>query len=348
MAALPAELESAFKSISLTTTNTNTKTKTGISHDEAQIMKLHSCNEDRHHPESPARISSIMKAFEESGLFPYVTSAWDVEGSTTVNVPLRPATNEEIHANGLGHSLEHLAYVERVCAARTTSRLVAELDSKSLYKNKHSLLAARHSCGACLTMTEAVLDKSSDVINGMVVARPPGHHAEPCGCMGFCFFNNVGVAVLRAKELGTRRILIVDWDVHHGNGTQEMFAEDPNVLFISLHRYDHGTFYPSEEETKVRGSPEYTGRGDGLGATINIAWNTKRLEFTPDVEARSSSSMDGCYLGGIGDGDYMAAMEQIIVPAAREVICFCCFCCFFVFLKILILWIINLTYIILY
>ena len=67
--------------------------------------------------------------------------------------------------------------------------------------------------------------------------------------------------MLKAKDLGAERILIVDWDVHHGNGTQEMFAEDPNVLFISLHRHDNGTFYPMEEETQVRGVPEYLGRG---------------------------------------------------------------------------------------
>ena len=154
-------------------------------------------------------------------------------------------------------------------------------------------------------MTEAVI--RGDVQNGMVVARPPGHHAEPCACMGFCFYNNVGVSVLKAQDLGTEKILIVDWDVHHGNGTQEMFAEDPNVLFISLHRHDNGTFYPTPDSTNVRGTPGFTGRGKGRGTTINIAWNTQLLLGTDDT-----------YIGGIGDVDYLEAFKQIVLPAAAE------------------------------
>jgi histone deacetylase 6 len=250
-----------------------------------------------------------MDIFKSSGLFP--------NNSKCINVPVIPATNEDIHAGGRCHSLQHLQDVETMCNAKTTTRLVAKLDDKSLYKNDHSLLAARHSCGACISMTQAVLDNSNNIRNGIVVARPPGHHAEPCESMGFCFFNNVGVAVAKAKDLGVKKVLIVDWDVHHGNGTQEMFAEDPNVLFISLHRYDNGTFYPVEEETKVRGTPEYTGRGSGLGATINIAWNTKQLD-SKDQKIPSSSSSDGTYMGGIGDVDYLAAFDRIIIPAALE------------------------------
>jgi acetoin utilization deacetylase AcuC-like enzyme len=245
--------------------------------------------------------------FASAGLFP--------NNPVCVNVPVRPATNEDIHAGGRCHTLEHIANVEIMCGAKSTTRLVATLDDKSLYKNDHSLLAARHSCGACLSMTEAVMDATNKIRNGIVVARPPGHHAEPCESMGFCFFNNVGVAVARANDLGVKKILILDFDVHHGNGTQEMFAEDPNVLFVSLHRYDHGTFYPVEDETEVRGIPEFIGRGRGKGATINIAWNTRRVDRRG---RRSSSSSDGAYTGGIGDVDYLAAFDKIVVPAALE------------------------------
>ena len=282
---------------------------TGIAHDAQQIMSKHRCEQDQYHPECPARISCITQAFATASLFP--------NSDVCTNVPIRPATDEEIHANGRGHSLKHIAYVEKICTAPTTPELIEELSDRSLYKNQHSLQAAKQSCGASLRMTEAVI--RGDVQNGMVVARPPGHHAEPCACMGFCFYNNVGVSVLKAQDLGTEKILIVDWDVHHGNGTQEMFAEDPNVLFVSLHRYDNGTFYPCEDETKVRGTPEFTGRGEGRGATINIAWNTKQAKVTNSgSKLRSSSSTDGTYLGGIGDVDYLEAFKQIVLPAAAE------------------------------
>jgi acetoin utilization deacetylase AcuC-like enzyme len=280
---------------------------TGIAHDEQQIMCLHRCEEDRYHPECPARLTSIMNTFQEAHLFPN-------NPAQTINVPVVPATNEDIHAGGRCHTLQHIQAVEKMCRARSSTRLVATLDDKSLYKNEHSLLAARHSCGACLEMTKAVLDVANPVNNGVVVARPPGHHAEPCESMGFCFFNNVGVAVAKAQDLGCEKIMIVDWDVHHGNGTQEMFAEDPNVLFISLHRYDNGTFYPAEEETKVRGAPEYIGRGPGKGATINIAWNTNKQDAAH--ASKSNSAHEPIYLGGIGDKDYIAAFEQIVLPAA--------------------------------
>tara|TARA_B110000208_G_C11728977_1_gene415641 strand:- start:450 stop:1406 length:957 start_codon:yes stop_codon:yes gene_type:complete len=290
---------------------------TGVAHDAAQIMCKHKSEEDKYHPESPARLTSIMAAFARANLFPN-----NQDDLLCTNVPVRPATDEEIHADGRGHSLEHLAYVETMCQSSSTHKLILELDEKSLYKNQNTLTAAKHSCGACLAMTEAVLDDSNNITNGIVVARPPGHHAEPCACMGFCFYNNVGVSVLKAKDLGAERILIVDWDVHHGNGTQEMFAEDPNVLFISLHRHDNGTFYPMEEETQVRGVPEYLGRGEGIGATVNIAWNTRREKKKKKKKKKqrssTSSSMDGAYLGGIGDVDYRAAFQQIVIPAAKE------------------------------
>lgn len=282
---------------------------TGIAHDEQQIMCLHKCEEDRYHPECPARLTSIMDTFQKAQLFPN-------NPTQTINVPVVPATNEDIHAQGRCHTLQHIQAVEKMCRARSSTRLVARLDDKSLYKNEHSLLAARHSCGACLEMTKAVLDVTNPVNNGVVVARPPGHHAEPCESMGFCFFNNVGVAVAKAQDLGCEKIMIVDWDVHHGNGTQEMFAEDPNVLFVSLHRYDNGTFYPAEEETKVRGAPEYIGRGPGKGATINIAWNTNKQDAAD--ASKSNSTHEPIYLGGIGDEDYIAAFEQIVLPAALE------------------------------
>lgn len=111
--------------------------------------------------------------------------------------------------------------------------------------------------------------------------------------MGFCLYNNVAVAVrdLQHKKLA-KRVLVLDWDVHHGNGTQKIFAEDPDVLFISLHRHDDGHFYPSGP----LGSSQYVGEGPGIGRSVNIGW-------------------DG---PGATDSDYLAAFTQVILPMASE------------------------------
>ena len=90
------------------------------------------------------------------------------------------------------------------------------------------------------------------VRNGFAVVRPPGHHAEPDAAMGFCIYNNVAVTAMYLRsQLGVGKVAIIDWDVHHGNGTQRAFWNDPNVLFVSLHRYDGGAFYPGTTEAGV-------------------------------------------------------------------------------------------------
>ncbi|KAK3274708.1 hypothetical protein CYMTET_17118 [Cymbomonas tetramitiformis] len=131
--------------------------------------------------------------------------------------------------------------------------------------------------------------------NGVAVVRPPGHHAEASHCMGFCLINNVAVAASLARaQLGMERVMILDWDVHHGNGTQNIFADDPNVLFMSIHRYDNGDFYPGGPDADY----ECTGSGAGKGYTVNVAWNGSAKE--------------------ISDEDYVHAFEHAVMPIATR------------------------------
>jgi acetoin utilization deacetylase AcuC-like enzyme len=121
---------------------------------------------------------------------------------------------------------------------------------------------ALHAAGGCVAAVDAVLNKKAKTALSLI--RPPGHHATPDKAMGFCLFNNVALAADHARtKHGLQRILIIDWDVHHGNGTQDIFYSDGQVTFLSLHRYGAG-FYPGT------GSADETGTGAGLGHTINV------------------------------------------------------------------------------
>ncbi|GAB0184545.1 histone deacetylase 9 [Grus japonensis] len=135
---------------------------------------------------------------------------------------------------------------------------------------------------------------SRELKNGFAVVRPPGHHAEESTAMGFCFFNSIAITAKYLRDkLNIGKILIVDLDVHHGNGTQQAFYADPSILYVSLHRYDEGNFFPGS------GAPNEVGSGPGEGYNINIAWT-----------------------GGLdppmGDVEYLTAFRTVIMPAANE------------------------------
>jgi acetoin utilization deacetylase AcuC-like enzyme len=144
-----------------------------------------------------------------------------------------------------------------------------------------SFEVALAAAGACASAVDAVL--AGPQRTALCLVRPPGHHATPTRSMGFCLFNNVALAARRAlKAHGLSRVLIVDWDVHHGNGTQDVFYADPAVMFFSIHRY--GNFYPGT------GAARETGTGPGLGYTLNapIRYGTPRRQY----QAAFTSALD--------------------------------------------------------
>lgn len=151
-----------------------------------------------------------------------------------------------------------------------------------------SLLA----CGSTIELVDRIID--GDIMNGMAIIRPPGHHAMKAEYNGYCFFNNVAVAAQHAMDSrGLKKILIVDWDVHHGQGTQRAFYDDPRVLYFSIHRFEHGEFWPHLHESDF----DYIGRGEGIGHNVNVPLNKV----------------------GMTNGDYLAIIQQLLMPIALEV-----------------------------
>lgn len=218
------------------------------------------------HPECAARLSATMKHLTTLPLYE------DLEHYK----PL-PVEQEFIAAN---HSP---AYLDR--ARQTCANGYSFLDSMDVTVSEASYDVAIKAAGATLALAEGVINQEID--NGFALVRPPGHHAEYDQAMGFCILNNVAILAryLRARH-GLDKVMILDWDVHHGNGTQHTFEKDPSVLFVSTHQYP---FYPGT------GAWSETGIGRGRGATVNCPMRA-----------------------GSGDEDYEAAFMEKILPEIDE------------------------------
>ncbi|KAF9012390.1 histone deacetylase complex protein [Cyathus striatus] len=231
------------------------------------------------HPEKPERIERIWRALVDRNYT--VKMKW---------LPIRAVRKEEAM---LIHSEDHWNKVLAIQHMTDQERADSEeyYEQLSLYVMGGTTRAALLSCGgaieACLAVARGSLRKS------FAIVRPPGHHAEPEEHMGFCFFNNVAVAARVVQQVTSiKKILILDWDVHHGNGTQRAFNDDSSVLYISLHRYERGTFYPCGPF----GGMSSCGEGRGLGYSVNIPW--------PEA--------------GMGDAEYIHAFQKIVMPIAME------------------------------
>ncbi|KAM7380816.1 hypothetical protein PAMP_004089 [Pampus punctatissimus] len=192
---------------------------------------------------------------------------------------------------------EHAGRIQSIWSRLQETGLKAhcEVDSDTIWNEVHSSSAARLAVGSVVELVFKVA--SGELKNGFAVVRPPGHHAEESTPMGFCYFNSVAIAAkLLQQRLNVSKILIVDWDVHHGNGTQQAFYGDPSVLYLSLHRYDDGNFFPGS------GAPDEVGTGAGIGFNVNMA-------FTGGLEPP------------MGDAEYLAAFRgssQSLQKAQRK------------------------------
>ncbi|KAH7665181.1 Histone deacetylase family protein [Dioscorea alata] len=250
----------------------------GLLYDER--MCRHSTADGEPHPECPDRIRSIWEKLKSEGI-----------PQRCVVLNGKEAEDEHIasvHTNG------HIKLIKAISSEQFDSRrdkIASKLDS--IYLNKGSSEAAYLAAGSVVEVCKRVAE--GELSSGFAIVRPPGHHAEADEAMGFCLFNNIAIGanfLLDKPELGIKKILIVDWDVHHGNGTQKMFYKDPRVLFFSVHRFDFGSFYPAG----LDGAYCMIGEGPGAGYNINVPWEH----------------------GYCGDADYNVIWDHVLIPIVKD------------------------------
>jgi acetoin utilization deacetylase AcuC-like enzyme len=198
-------------------------------------------------------------------------------------VAARPASEDEL---AIYHTREYIAAIRALCeGVGPVQGAWGEVEFDTPL-SQGSFEAALYAAGGAMNAVSAVMN--GEVRNAYALLRPPGHHATKNRAMGFCIFGNAALAVHHARKVcGLERVMIVDWDVHHGNGTQDAFYHDPSVLFVSLHQHN---WYP-----KLSGELEQVGSGAGAGYTVNIPLPA-----------------------GTGDRGYLAALKQLVVPIGQQ------------------------------
>ncbi len=217
------------------------------------------------HPESPERLTAIYEMLDNPGM------SWKF-----TDIEPRAATQEELAA------IHSPSYIDDI--ADTAGQDCVMLDPDTI-TSPQTYQTARLAAGGFCNAVDNVI--AGDVDNAFAFVRPPGHHAESGAAAGFCIFNNVAIGAMHAiLQHNMKRVLVVDWDLHHGNGTQHSFYNDPRVLYFSTHQYP---YYPGT------GAMDEIGRGSGKGYTINVPLD-----------------------GGAGDSEYVKIFRRILAPIALE------------------------------
>ncbi|XP_049550540.1 polyamine deacetylase HDAC10 isoform X8 [Orcinus orca] len=237
--------------------------------------------------ECPERLTTALERLQQRGL-----------EQRCLQLAAREASEAEL---GLVHSPEYVALVRGTQALGTGELQTLSGQYDAVYFHPSTFHCARLAVGAALQLVDAVL--AGAVRNGLALVRPPGHHSQRAAANGFCVFNNVAIAARHAqRQHGLHRILIVDWDVHHGQGIQYIFEDDPSVLYFSWHRYEHGRFWPYLRESDA----DAVGQGPGLGFTVNLPWN----QFNPELVLVSAG-----FDSAIGDpegGYHLESLSQSV------------------------------------
>jgi acetoin utilization deacetylase AcuC-like enzyme len=218
------------------------------------------------HPERPERMDAVVHALEQDGAI-----------QDALRIPVRPATEDEL---ALCHTRQYIEIARRDVAAGAR-----DLSTGDTQISPRSFDVALKAAGGLLNAVDAVVERKA--ANAFCAVRPPGHHATPNRGMGFCLFNNVAIAARYAqKKHGIARVAIVDWDVHHGNGTQDIFYSDGSVFYFSTHQ---SPWYPGT------GAANETGEGKGQGATLNCP-----------------------FPAGSGHKEILGAFQSKLIPALRD------------------------------
>lgn len=235
------------------------------------------------HPERPLRLTRIHEHLEARGYLG--------EGGSLQPVAPRLASDAELER-------AHDAHVHQLCEQLAAAG-GGMIDADTICGPRSAEVARLAAGGAC-ALAEAVLADPAERAAGIALVRPPGHHATPERSMGFCLYNNVAVVAQHLRQTqGVERLMIVDWDVHHGNGTQDIFYDDPSVIFVSSHRYP---FYPGT------GSADERGAGRGEGATINL----------PLPASTPPESLIGQLADAVGEASARHQPELILLSAGFD------------------------------
>jgi len=272
-------------SISTTTAATNKpkKRKIGFCFDER--MLLH--RDSKHvHQECPERAMSV-----------YINLVLKELTNKLIRIQCEEAKEEDLL---LVHTKEYIDKIKEISENNSKNKNVTNhnLSEKDSYDNFATFESAKLATGSLIEICKNILSKKIE--HGYAIIRPPGHHADMSTARGFCIFNSVAVAVKYILNKNNKmKIAVLDWDVHHGDGTQAIFYKDQNPLFISIHRHDSGKFYPFKT-----GFVKEKGEENGLGYNINIPLDTKC----------AISKGPSC----IGDAEYINIFERIVMPVLKE------------------------------